>query len=192
MVSHLIKKGYITSVDNFIFTQNLTFEWLIYFWIWPRKITRNDPQLIIIIVKENSWKPLRELGLPHFTSPSESGTWIRSVARFVGTYIFFFPGAHRRIRSSRHGWNKPWLAELLVIRTTKRGSVACGPNRTGIFCKHVIVNTRRNGALKCGSSNPPRGHAAPISGTENSYWEGMAQVSSRSILERKESLLARQ
>lgn len=89
--------------------------------------------------------------------------------------IYFFC-VHQRIRSSKHGWNKPWLVELLVIRTTKRGPVACRPDRTGIFCKHVIVNTRRNGTLKCSSSNPPRGYAVSISGTERFFREGMAQV----------------
>lgn len=98
----------------------------IFFWIWPRNIILNDWQLIIIIVKKNSWKKI------HFGSSDylilhrqarvglESGQFACSPC--VGTYIYFFRCSLERIRSLKHGWNKPWLAELLVIRTTKRGS----------------------------------------------------------------------
>lgn len=136
------------------------------------------------------WKSLRIQVTIFYIVKRERGlTPVSGSLCCIRTYFFC---AHRRIRSSKHGWNKPWLAKLLVIRTTKRGPVACRPNRTGIFCKHVIVNTRRNGALKCSSSNPPRGYAVSISEQNVSSEREWLKWESRSILERKESLFAGQ
>lgn len=71
------------------------------------------------------------------------------------------------------------------------GPVACGPNHIRVFCKHVIMNTRGNGTLKCSLSSPPRRHDAPISGTK--FFPRRNRLSeSHLILGRKKSLFTEQ
>jgi len=102
---------------------------------------------------------------------TERETWIEAAVRLVGIYIFFFC-ARERIRSSKHGWNKPWLAELLVIRTTKRvpGTAQLHMDQitSGYFVNTLSWTREEMEFLSAIPPNPPREYDVPISRTKNS------------------------